>query len=189
MEIAQTAYASATGGLLVAAGDGSYDVQGSWIAALEPYVGAELVRRCPADESPFFDTPLPGSSTGAFRTTSYAINNYVSPTHTVAGAIVITKINRVRDPSSVIQFVELAETGSYAGADHIHVQDFSLAGVPQVAPALMAKQMPIGRHGGKPNDLSGALNYGFLDGHAETRQAGSVYTDATRNNFDPFARR
>src|SRR4051812_16054157 len=57
LQIAQVAYAAANRNELVVAGDGSED-QGSWINLLQPYAGAKLVRRCPADESIYFDTKL-----------------------------------------------------------------------------------------------------------------------------------
>ena len=189
MQIAQIAYASAHNHDLIAAGRGSRDVQGSWIGALEPFSGATLARRCPADQSPYFDQPIPGVTPDAFRVTSYGINNYVSPTHVPAGSTPVRKITQVKNSSAVIQFVELAETASYAGADHLHVQEFAQGGTPKAVLAIIEKQMAVGRHGGRRGQWDGVLNYSFLDGHAESLPAHAVYRDATRNLFIPAVAR
>src|SRR5688572_1821119 len=74
--VAQAMYANEYKNALVAANDGSYNVHGSWIGALERVFKSALARRCPADDSRYFDVPLPGStSPPAYRATSYAINN------------------------------------------------------------------------------------------------------------------
>lgn len=185
LTIAQAAYAAAQKGLLVNADSGSFNVQGSWIGLLEPYAGSALARRCPADQSPFFEEPVPGTTPPTPRMTSYAINNYVSPTHAPQGVPPVVKISQVRNASLIVQFVELAERGDYAGADHIHVQDFYFAPAPQLAPGLIGKQLPVGRHGGKPAGWGSLLNYAFLDGHAEALPLQTVYTDPTKNRFDP----
>ncbi len=181
LQIAQVAYAASQRNLLVIAGDGT--VQGSWIGLLQAYVSAPLARRCPSDRSIYFDQPLGGLT----RTTSFAINNYVSPTHAPPGVDPVFKITQVRKSSAVIQFAELAETGSYAVSDHIHVQDFyfGLSATPQVTIGLMCKQMPIGRHGGGRLDWKALLNYSFLDGHAEGLRVSEIYTDPKQNKFDP----
>jgi prepilin-type processing-associated H-X9-DG protein len=181
LQIAQIAYAAANRNLLVVAGDGTE--QGSWIGLLQPYAGAKLVRRCPGDASIYFDTPLAGQ----LRTTSYAINNYVSPTHGPPGLPPFKKISQVPHSSNVIQFVELAEAGSYAIADHVHVQDFYyvLSPQPNLTIGLISKQMPLGRHGGGKGKWQSMLNYSFLDGHAESLPVTDVYRDPQQNRFDP----
>lgn len=187
LQTAQVMYAAEQRNLLVTAGNGSTDEQGSWINLLEPYAGAPLVRRCPADDSLYFESPLPGSSPPALRTTSYAINNYVSPTHAPGGSTPITKITQVRNASDVIQFAELAGAGAYAGADHLHVQEFYLVVAPELTVGLIARQMPLGRHDRRAPGWDSVLNYSFLDGHAETLPVGGAYRDPTRNRFDPAA--
>ena len=59
-------------------------------------------------------------------------------------------------------------TLSNAGSDHSHVQDFdfSVAPQPHITIGLIAKQMPLGIHGGGTLSWQAMLNYGFLDGHA-----------------------
>jgi prepilin-type N-terminal cleavage/methylation domain-containing protein/prepilin-type processing-associated H-X9-DG protein len=185
--LAQAAYAVRTRGLLIAADDGAYNLQGSWITLLEGSYTAHLARRCPADDSRYFEVPLPGASPEQLRMSSYAINNYLSTTHAPFGTTPPRKITQVPRTSSVIQFVELIGTGIYAGADHIHVQDFyfAMSPSPNVTIGLISKQMPIGQHGGGRLDWQAQLNFGFLDGHAETLRLRDVYTDPQQNRFDP----
>ena len=186
LAIAQMAYAAAGNNSLVIAGDGD-ETQGSWIGLLQKYTSNKLVRRCVSDRSAYFDQPLAGK----YRTTSYGISNFVSPTHSPTGIRPIAKLNHVQKSWNVIQFGELAETGSYAVADHIHVQDFylAMAPTPKVTIGLISKQMPLGRHGGGMQDWAALLNYTFLDGHAESLRVRDVYTDPQTNRFDPAVAR
>ena len=183
LAVAHTMYAAAQKNRVVYAGDGTE--QGSWIGLLQQYSASALVRRCPADASLNFEQPIAGSNPPRLRTTSYGISNLVSPTHAPFGAMRVHKITQVRRSSSVIHFVELAESGPYAGADHIHVQDFNNALAPQLAIGLIDKQMPLGRHGGRPQSWSAVLNFAFLDGHAESLPIRDVYKSPKDNRFDP----
>jgi prepilin-type N-terminal cleavage/methylation domain-containing protein/prepilin-type processing-associated H-X9-DG protein len=185
MEMAQMLYASELHNLLIEPGDGSYAPQGSWIGMLEPYAGKPLVRRCPADNSPYFDSLDTDLSPAVYRLTSYGINNYVTPSHAPLGTTPPTRIAQIKHASSVIQFVELSETGSYAVADHIHVDDFYFSLLPGTTLTRICGQMPVGRHGGTPNGWDGVLNYGFLDGHAESLRLRDVYVNPTQNLFNP----
>lgn len=184
LAIAQAIYAVEQKNSLIVAGDASE--QGSWIGHLQPYSKAPLVRKCPADQSIYYETPLLGSSTPPqYRTTSYGINNYVSPTHAPTGTKPPKRITQVKHSSRVIQFAELAEDGSYAGADHLHVQEFYNIAIPQLTYGLIQTQMPLGRHGGRRMHPSAVLNYSFIDGHAESLPLGDVYTSPSKNRFNP----
>jgi len=185
LELAQHVYAGFQDNALITPGDGSYAPQGSWIGMLQPYSGAPLIRRCPADNSPYYNTLDTDLSPAVYRLTSYGINNYVTPSHAPLGTTPPTKITQIANPFAVIQFVELAETGSYAVADHIHVDDFYFSLLPNTTLSRICGQMPVGRHGGAANNWNGVLNYGFLDGHAESRQLKDVYVSPTQNDFDP----
>jgi prepilin-type processing-associated H-X9-DG protein len=185
LALAQGVYASDHRNLLVEAGDGSFDVQGSWIGLLESSGGTPLVRVCPSDASPYFDEPNADFGTPAKRVTSYGINNYVSPTHAPLGTIPLKRVAQVRNASSVIQFVELAETGAYSVADHLHVQDFYSAISPNTTPKRVAKQMPVGRHGGQRDGWDGICNFAFVDGHAESLPLRDAYADPKTNQFIP----
>ncbi len=183
LEAAQLAYAMDQDDLILAAGDGSE--QGSWIGPLLTYGATIEARTCPADRSPYYESPIPGSNPPRLRTTSYAINNYVSPTHAPFGIQPIVKLTQVSQSSTVIHMGELTETGPYAGSDHLHVQEFFLALAPQITIALIDKQMPTGRHGGKPQSWDAMLNFSFLDGHAESLPIRRAYTNPTDNLFIP----
>ncbi len=185
MSLAQHAYAMDHDERMLIAGSGSFNPQGSWLGHLAPYADAPLGKRCPDDASPYFNQPLPPSNPPAYRHTSYGINNYISPTHAPFGRTPVRKLSDVARPSAVIQFAELAETGAYAGADHLHVQQFFLVIAPdrQFTLANIRQQMPLGRHGG--DEWRSVLNYGYLDGHGASSTLEEVYTDATRNSFDP----
>lgn len=186
--IAQAAYAADQQNRLVIAGNGGTSPHGSWLGLLAPYGGDTLARRCPADQSPAFDE-VPSGSSAPVRTTSYALNNYVSPTHAPPGVRPVKKITEVKNASAVIQFAELAENGEYADADHVHVQQFYMAAAPQISIGLIGKQMPLGRHDGRQASWEAVLCYGFLDAHAEALPVNMVYTDPARNSFNPAVAR
>jgi len=183
LEIAQVAYAADQEDRILAAGDGTE--QGSWIGTLASYGAVLEARRCPSDRSLYYAEPIPGSSPPRLRTTSYGINNYVSPSHAPFGVKRIEKLSQVSRSSAVIHLGELAETGSYAGSDHFHVQDFYVPLAPQITIALIDKQMALGRHGGQAQSWEAVLNFSFLDGHAESLAVRQVYTNPEVNLFDP----
>lgn len=184
LQTAQSLYAAEQDNLLVAAGDGTE--QGGWIGLLQPYTKVPLLRRCPSDNSTFFDlAPSPANPT-RFRNTSYGINNFVSPTHAPFGRKPLRKLTQVRNSSRVIQFAELAEFGTYATADHLHVQSFYNVIAPQLTLSLIGQQMPLARHGGKRNTWSATLNFSFVDGHVESLTIRQAYTSPQINLFDPL---
>jgi prepilin-type processing-associated H-X9-DG protein len=188
---AQALYAVAQKNCLITA-DNTAGAQGSWIALLEPYTKVPLVRRCPADQSIYFDQLLPGATPAKprYRTTSYAINNYTSPTHAPFGVPKPKRISQVPRSSNVIQFAELVEDARAAerdpGADHLHVQDFYNSLAPSITIALIDNQLPLGIHGGKPQDWQAMLNFSFVDGHAESLRMHDAYVDPDHNRFNPW---
>lgn len=192
LSIAQMNFAASQKNQLVQAASGDPD-QGSWLNTLQPYAGNKLARRCPRDTSVYFDRPYdPAATPVKFRTTSYAINNYVSfgkhfptgkgPHPKDVGPLRITQVTR---SSRVIQFAELTEFGSAAVGDHLHVQNFYNTTVPEGSPELLAAQMPLGRHGGRLNSWEAVLNFGFVDGHAESLSMRDIWGGPARNRFDP----
>lgn len=203
LALAQGIYAAENRGEIISAGEGSYDVQGSWIGILEKYSGHALIRKCPSDASPYFETPYAASSEPVYRLTSYAVNNYVSAAHAPLGVTPVRKVTQVRKSASVIHFAELAEQGSYTVSDHIHSQDFFKPTTPNFTLSRIALQMPLGRHGGtSANRLTGVpaasnapkgrapgwsavLNYSFLDGHAESLPLREAWESIDRNRFNP----
>jgi len=185
LEMAQMLYASELRGLLVDPGDGSYAPQGSWIGMLQPYSATPLVRKCPADNSPYFDSLDTDLTPAVYRMTSYGLNNYVTPSHAPLGTTPPEKITQIKHSASVVQFVELAELGSYAVADHIHVDQFYSPLLPNSTLKKICNAMPVGRHGGTRNGWDGVLNYGFLDGHAAPLPLRDVYVSPNQNIFNP----
>jgi prepilin-type processing-associated H-X9-DG protein len=112
----------------------------------------------------------------------------VSQTHAPFGTTPPKKTVDVINHSGIVQFAEVAEAGSYAGADHLHVETFQLAAAPSpdVTIARIRQQMPLGRHGGG-DGWEAILNYAFLDGHAESLPINSVYESPAKNRFNPAA--
>jgi len=187
IEAAQMIYAVENHNYLVDASDqGDFDItQGSWIGALQKYSAIPLARRCPADQSPYFDQPFVSGSVSAYRTCSYAINNYLSATHFPTGLVPYQKISRVPHSSAVIQFVELVELGQNAMADHVHADAFYSPLSPKLTLIKISAEISVGRHDGRIGQWSAMLNYSFLDGHAESLRLQDVYTDPQHNKFDP----
>jgi len=188
LAVGQALYAMSQKDALVTGGDGGYDLQGSWINQLERYAGHALVRKCPSDRSIYFGQLYSDVSIAPiYRYTSYGLNAYVSPTHTTLvpdGMQPIRHLSQIRRPVRVVQFVELAETGSYSVADHVHAEKFYNPLAPQTTLKRISDQMPIARHGGREKDWGGVLNYSFIDGHAESLTVRNVYVDPTHNRFN-----
>jgi prepilin-type N-terminal cleavage/methylation domain-containing protein/prepilin-type processing-associated H-X9-DG protein len=139
------------------------DEQGSWFHLLMDYAGTELLYRCPSDESPWFDRPLPG---GRRRKVSFGTNYYVS------GQMVdweaFDSMDAIPRPMHTIFAVELAEglteaQQEWAAADHIHA-DLWLSD-PE---AKAREQVAIDRHQGR-------ANYVFLDSHAQSMKFEQTY--------------
>lgn len=160
----------------------------AWINTLRQYYGDELVARSPVDDSPHWPLELGGMgvpvppSSNQFRRSSYGVNNYLTE---VAPLTKYRRLEQVPMPSATVHFVMMAFEGSFAGADHPHVETWSLPGRPDLAPRLAARQLQINAHGGPPESVDARANYGFLDGHAATLRFGDVYQGMERNRFDP----
>ena len=129
-------------------GSHQLDEQGSWLRLLQRYSGTDLLYRCPSDRSPYFDVPEPVSQ--RLRKLSYGTNYYVSGEMT--GYEKYNRLSAIERPFHTIFAAELAETGEFATADHIH------AGWWIMQPP--ADQVAVDRHLGR-------ANYSLLDGRAE----------------------
>jgi prepilin-type N-terminal cleavage/methylation domain-containing protein/prepilin-type processing-associated H-X9-DG protein len=192
LQIAQELFANEHKGALVDGGlphGGTGNEPGSFIRTLQEYVETPLLYRSPADDSVHWPVEEGGAgvpvegTTDLFRRTSYGINNYLT-THAPLRAW------RSRDaiprPASTVQFLLMAEAGEFAGSDHPHVETWWFPGAdPTFVPRLAARQVQIDQHGGPPQSFESRSNYGFLDGHAETLEFGSVFRDVEVNRFDP----
>lgn len=156
----------------------------AWINTLQPYYGDKLMARCPSDDSPHWPggTPVPPSA-NQYRRCSYGINEFTDVDLCPWGGP-YKSIEAFLNPSVIVHFVEMAEEGDYAGADHPHV-DLWIGNVL----AKASSQLQINQHGGKLRTWTAKANYGFLDGHADTLSFQEVFKDRTTNKFDPAVAR
>lgn len=199
LQIAQWQYVLDNRGWLIQAGfahgGAGASEEAAWFNTLQKYYQNKLVVRCPSDFSPHWPdgVPVPGTNPPEFRRTSYGINNFLdrdlvpwgpemSP---VPPGGLYVKIDRIRRPSTTIQFVEMAQTGEFAAADHPHVENWAGSN----PPANAARQLEINAHGNRPRSWESVANYGFLDGHAETLRFRDAFESFERNRFDPAVAR
>lgn len=188
MATAQMMYLNDNHGYLIQAGMAHGGMHAhdeiAWFNTLQKYYKNALVARCPADDSPYWDTPLPGT-TDKFRTSSYGINSFLDRDLCPWGGPYV-KITQVRKTSATIQFLEMACTGDFAGADHPHPENWT-----GTQAALKAsRQVQTNAHGGAAGSGSARSNWTFLDGHAESLRFDEVFRDIgdspnTWNRFDP----
>jgi len=158
------------------------DEEVAWINTLRDLYGSDLLHRSPVDDSPHWPedqggdgVPITGNQ---YRRTSYGINDHL----TSLGQY--QRVTDVRSPSQTVHFVIMAFTGDFAGSDHIHAGtwfSFTTANIPRNA----STQMQVDAHGGPARSFESISNYGFLDGHAETRPFKGVYHPDGPNAFDP----
>ena len=186
MQVAHWMYVNNNNGALVRAGLSHGGVHAhepvAWINTLQQFYETPLLHRCPSDESPHWPggTPVPNSGgVVEYRRTSYGINCFLDPDVCPWGGP-YRKISQVRNASATVQFLEMTETGEFAGADHPHVENWA-----SNAPVQASRHLQIDRHGGPKRGWQSVANYGFLDGHAETLRFGDVFQSFQRNRFDP----
>jgi prepilin-type N-terminal cleavage/methylation domain-containing protein/prepilin-type processing-associated H-X9-DG protein len=139
------------------------DEQGSWFHLLMDYAGTKLLYRCPSDESPWFEQPLPG---GRRRKVSFATNYYVSGQ--MVGWEEYGSLDKIRKPMQTVFAVELTEGHTpaqkeWASADHIHADLWLSNPEPKAR-----EQVAIDRHIDR-------ANYVFLDSHAEPLEFDETY--------------
>lgn len=175
----------------------------AWVNTLEPYYGGPVAVKSPSDRSPHWPAseggdgePIVGT-TDRYRRTSYGLNNMVTrklevtvapgDTSATIASKFFNRMQKIAAPARTIQFLLMTEAGVYAGADHVHVEEWWLARRRVVRFDRVASQMAIdgflGR--GRAPGVDARSNYGFLDGHAASLRFGEVYSDPTRNMFDP----
>lgn len=192
MEIAHTMYLNDYNGYLIEAGLGHggehVDEPVAWINTLQLYYNNKLLARCAADQSIYWPPTqggsglyVPDSNPLSYRRTSYGINDFVAP-ELDTDLTNFTKITQIDGPGRIVHFLEMTETGDFAGSDHPHVETWFGTNIPAIA----SQQVQIDRHGGPLRDFNSLTNYGFLDGHAETLHFKDVYLSITRNKFNPL---
>lgn len=190
LQLAQAVYADTYKGFLVDVGlahGGTGDAALSWISGLEEYYGTTLSVRSPGDASPYWPVEQEGQGlliNGAFRRTSYGMNNYLSRTYNpgISPNEPFDRLQRIPRPDATVQFLLMTESGDYAVSDHTHAENW---GPSSRAPALASTQVFINKWGGQSKSATAVSNYGFLDGHATTSRFEEVYRDASKNRFNP----
>jgi len=156
----------------------------SWFHTLKREYGNQLVARCPSDASPYWDADLPGTNPPVRRRVSFAQNDYL--TGDLPGWEAFNRYGKIKSLATTILFAELAETGSWAASDHIHVELWLFN--PQHE---AEQQIALARHLGREN-------YVFVDGHADRhlfeqtyavrslrREGGRFVPDWKHNMYDP----
>jgi len=133
------------------------------------------------------------------RWTSYGLNNFttrfarpsIRDPRTGKWLGPWQKLGRIERPSATVHFLMMTQgriegSETFAVADHVHAQDWSLAGEAD-APAYAAGQADISAHSENYAriDAESRSNYGYLDGHAATLRFRNVYRTAFDNNFFP----
>ena len=190
--IASMNYAGDHRGLLVDAqlphGSAPLDEAASFVNTLSPYVDSPLALRSPLDESRHWredGDPIPGS-VERYRATSYGLNYHLCREFSPWGAIdpsrITDRLSLVPSPATTVHFLLMAESGEFAGADHVHVEEWGGLGQ---APAVARSQCATAAAGGAPGTADARSNWAFLDGHVATHAFGALYLDAERNRFDP----
>lgn len=143
---------------------GRVDPERAWFLTMRREYGDRLVARCPDDRSIHWTEPVsvdesefepgePVPANGFKRRVSYGVNDYVTGTlgepydH-------YNLLHRIKRPATTVVFVEMAEEGKFASADHIHASNWFSS--PR---RLAGEQMAFDRHMGR-------ANYVFADAHA-----------------------
>lgn len=149
--------------------------------------------RSPLDDSPHWSVadggagvPVPNSN-GAFRRTSYGLNNHLarefSPWAAVNPSKTADRLSKVPDHAGTVQLLLMTPTGEFAGADHPHVEGWgAFPGAPVIASGEVAIDA-VSQDGASSESVS---NWAFLDGHVESAAFARIYLDESRNRLDPF---
>ncbi len=208
LQIASLSYSMNNNGTLIEPGmdeGGGVEEEVAWINTLAPYYGGdEVIVRSPGDDSPHWPSdeggqgvPIAGTE-DRFRRTSYGLNGLVTRLIPVNAGFnedansvqsqFFNDLDKIERPSETVQFLMMAEQGAFAGADHVHPNEWFVPFAPQGSPKLAAEQANIGAYGGGEGTWQSKSNYGFLDGHAATRTFSDVYENPDSNEFDPRLR-
>ena len=198
LQAASLAYSTDSSGWLIDARlpHGGIDQGGgeSFVEVLsnEGYCDVSQIRS-PLDDSPHWSVtdggegvPVPNSN-GAFRRTSYGLNNHrareFSPWAAVDSSKTTDRLSKVSDHANTVQLLLMTPVGEFAGSDHPHVEGWgALPGSPVIASGEVAISA-VSQDGASPEAVS---NWAFLDGHVESASFGRVYVDESRNRLDPF---
>lgn len=205
MEIGHHTYTLDHKGELIQAnlahGGGTHGSHDPWYITLAVEYGVDVAVRSPLDDSPHWGPapngdPIPGGDPSQRRVTSYGINNFLDSklvpygpwgTGSVKGHYTM---DNLPSPSATGHFLMMAYTGSFAGADHPHIENWVAAPLPHLianAPKAASEQVQINAaDSGTSTSFSSKANWGFMDGHAETASFEQMYRSPSDNQFDPM---
>ncbi|MFM7052683.1 MAG: type II secretion system protein [Planctomycetota bacterium] len=155
------------------------------------YADTELIRS-PLDQSPHWapdlggeGVPVPGSN-GAFRRSSYGLNNHLarefSPWAAIDPSQATDRLSKVPDHANTVQLLMMCETGEFAGADHPHVEGW---GAGAQSPTIAGGEVAVSAVSRDRPSRDSRANWAFLDGHVETALFAAIYLDDQRNRLDP----
>lgn len=176
---------------------GAGDESIAWVNTLSDYYGGTLVVRSPGDTSPYWPVEQGGDGllfSGKPRRTSYGMNNWLSRTYNPEfhPTEPFDRLHKVPRPTATVQFLLMTERGldqsdarddGFAVSDHVHAEGWDARG--DGTPRKAAVEAETNAWGGRPGSWDARSNYGFLDGHAESRLFRDVYVDSRDNDFDP----
>ncbi|MBL9148394.1 MAG: type II secretion system protein [Phycisphaerae bacterium] len=197
LQMAQLAYAQDFNGFLADArlshGGVNQGEDKSFVTTLAPYYDHAFAVKSPLDESPHWSLEMGGQgvpvapSSDRFRTTSYGLNNFLVHEFSPTAAIYdppryYDRLSAVKGPAATVHMLLMAETGIYAGSDHVHAEEWG--GVDQ-SPLVASTMVATSAAGGLPKTGDARSNYSFLDGHTETLRFSEVYLDESTNRFNP----
>ena len=192
LQMAHYQYAVASEGQFADAGlahGGLANEKIAWLNLIGEYVEIDDVVRSPLDMSLHWDVPIEGT-TDRFRRTSYGWNNYLSRTKSPDAAIdpkgATDRLSRVSSPANTVHFLHMVATGSFAGADHVHVENWWIGDShPFAPPILAANHVETNIVSGEAKSNNAKANYGFVDGSVKTLHFSDVFLHPDNNLFDP----
>ena len=206
LSLASWVYLTENDGWLIdvglAHGTAQLDTKVAWVNTLEAAYGHSLIVRSPLDDSPYWDPNLGGDGTALngpiadpnqaiFRRTSYGMNNVLTRAAAVFDPVRsdyyrFDRIERIPRSADVVEFVFMAKEGDFAASDHTHIENWQPGPLPATAaPRFAAREVQIDAVDGPAKSFQASSNYGFVDGHAATKEFGDVYRDYYDNNFWP----
>ncbi|MEM9420324.1 MAG: type II secretion system protein [Planctomycetota bacterium] len=158
-----------------------------WSNQTDTGAGPQIDARSPLDDSPHWGIapdgdPIPGAAPSQRRRTSYGLNDYLTSVGPAGKQF--RNLDQVPTASATVHTLMMAEEGSFAGADHVHVINWYVS-VASFIPNQAASQAEIGAVAGPADGWDSKSNWGFLDGHVEARAFSEVYRSDLNNQFDP----
>jgi prepilin-type N-terminal cleavage/methylation domain-containing protein/prepilin-type processing-associated H-X9-DG protein len=176
------------------------NAENSFVARLMPYFGGSPVAyRSPIDRSPHWPAdaggdgvPVADGPQPLWRRTSYGMNNYLSRTYSPAVAMDgagagADRMQQVHHPDRTACFLLMAETGSYASADHPHVEEWDAdPSTEDESPRIASSQVLVNAVDRGTPARGSQSNYSFLDGRVATLAFEDVFRTMQRNRMDPM---